>query len=380
MPEPLTIRCSALPLASACPASQLADGVRVDSADESAALGSAVHQVLAEWIRDRGERPIEEVAEYWGADQDEVAQLASLGRLCWRQLRDHFPAPAVEAELQQAINGVLLTGHIDLHSIVGDELRILDWKTGREDADHDAQLRGYGWLGLNAIGDGGLRAAHVLTVRVRDQVVDGARYTREELAAWWDGLVDQLRGGRYNPGVPQCLHCPRRLSCAARRDLIQQAAALSEGKLAIGPNNAGQVYDRVRLLDAACAEARDALRFLVAEAGGALHLGDGRQLQITQQKHREIEARLALPVLREFMSPDEVDGCLKVSNTLAEAATKANAGYRKKGAAVKELWTALDQAGAVHLKTVERMEIKKHVSTDATEIATDDPRFQPVID
>jgi len=380
MPEPLTIRCSALPLASACPASQLADGVRVDSADASAALGSAVHQVLAGSIQAPGNWPVAEAAARWGADVEEVGQLAGLGRRCWDQLRDFFPAPEVESELRQVIDGVLLTGHIDLHSVVGDELRILDWKTGREDADHDAQLRGYAWLGLHTIGNvTPLQAAHVLTVRVRDQVVDGARYTREDLAAWWTGLVEHLRSERHSPGVPQCLHCPRRLSCAARRDLIGQAATMAEGKLAIGPNNAGQVYDRVRLLEAACAEARDALRFLVAEAGGALPLADGRRLQITPQQHREVDARLALPVLGEFMSPDEVTGCLKVSNTLAEAAARANAGYRQKGAAVKEMWAALEQAGAVNFKTVERLEIK-HGKPDSAAIATDGTGSQPVAD
>jgi hypothetical protein len=100
-----------------CPASATPPAIRIESDDEPARIGSAVHKMLALQIGpDVGGNP-DAIAAEFRLDHDawEEAEILYLTAMkMWRQLEKHFPTPSVEVAL--ASGG--LTGHADIASVV----------------------------------------------------------------------------------------------------------------------------------------------------------------------------------------------------------------------------------------------------------------------
>src|SRR5580698_5252470 len=156
-----------------CPASIVPPAVKVNTIpDEAARLGTACHEVLQKWVRDG--QPYESIipaaATALGLeDPGELSILAYTGWKCWLEIRHHFPEPAMEVARETTRDGVTLTGHADIESVVGTQGRILDWKTGRLDMDHEWQLRCYALLMLDR--DSSLTEVYAAVVKVRDKIL-----------------------------------------------------------------------------------------------------------------------------------------------------------------------------------------------------------------
>lgn len=125
--------------------------------------------------------------------------------------------------------------------------------------------------------------------------------------------------------------------------------------------SAGDLYDRIRLLEEACQRGRDALRLLTADAGGRLPLDDGRELVIERQERREVLYGSAIPILHYLVRPEQDDDIFHVNKTAVEKAVKDNAPPGQKGAAVQDLYQRLDAAGAIRTTYQERLEVRRSV-------------------
>ncbi len=91
MNDLIPLRCSSLPLAAACMASQFHDGPITDTAGPEARLGSAVHECLV--LSFDGAFPdTEAMAKKWGVDPREVGQLYHQAMRCWDQMEESFCA------------------------------------------------------------------------------------------------------------------------------------------------------------------------------------------------------------------------------------------------------------------------------------------------
>lgn len=357
----ISIRCSRLPLALACPPSQDVDGVRVagyGDDDGAANCGSAVHEILAAAIPAGGYRTDnDDAALNWGADVAEVRRLAAWAWSQWEMLAQHFPDPQTEVHMWHEIGDTWLDGHADVLSVHDGQVRVLDFKTGRVDTDCDDQLRGYAYLASKKyplIGE-----VYAAVLRVRDQTVDGRVYTREFLEEWWARSRDRLVAtDLFNPGN-HCRHCPRQLECQSRKSLIRQSVeVLADGDVG-SPESVSAVYDAVITLEHACKQARTSLRLLCAEVGGVLPIEGGRQLQLEQHQQRRLDPGISLPILAEYIPEDRLVGCLSVSKRKVEHELRNNANRKKKAAAVRELMDRLDMAGALLTTTTERLECRR---------------------
>lgn len=361
------IRCSSLPLVSACPASLDAE-LPVNAQTPEASLGTAVHDFLAAEIAGAVN------AAFVPADQgDEFRMLTTMGLRCWSQLRHYFPAPAVEKYLEAPMGTITLTGHADVYSLelqptdgVG-EVRILDWKTGRDDLNYDDQLRGYALLGLEHCEHA--ESASVALVRVREQTVDWGHYTRNEIYRWWNGLAARVNGRHDFAAGRHCGFCPRSPACPAKTAMLTQAVTALIGvdseygdSMLMTPDALALLLDRAKLIEKACESARDLVRAEVIARGGRIATADGRELFIAAQERKSIEYAQAVEILLEELGADALTHTLSVSKTKVEEAVRAKAGRGRKQQAVKDLFDRLAEAGAIRTETTERLEVRRAVA------------------
>ncbi len=369
------IRCSRLPLLSKCAAAQSPPSVRVERDDSAARLGTAVHDCLAFCVQNVC-YDVGIMARCHNVDAEELRTLAAMGEQCWEQVRQHFPAPTVEEELRHADDWGVLTGHPDVFSVHDGWGWVCDFKTGREDEDYSDQMRGYALLMLANFEN--LQGVRVCVIRVRDRTADWSEYHDDEISHWYDDLRHRLRDGAevYRPGR-HCGYCPRFHECpgAASHLTLASEFLLTADKagcspLGFGPDRQKQVaytYDRVRLLESVCESVREEIRAEVRRAGGVLPTGDGRELVITHQERKAIDYRPAYAVLRSTLGLDRLESLLRVSLSDASEAVREHAPRGQKAKAVTELKGRLEEAGALNVTTVERLECRravKHIESE----------------
>ncbi len=359
-------RASRLPLNLLCSASLVDDGIPI-GAGEAADLGTACHRLLTDRIAGRNEMDVWEAAAFYRVDSDELAKLAAWGWKAWEAVSSHFVDPQVETSLEYSRDGFTLTGHADVLSLVGRELRLADFKTGYRDDDHTDQLKAYAFLALHMTD---CDSAYMVAIGVRNRTADGIRMTRAELDDWFAGVLRRLdRPMEYRPGS-HCRYCPRGLSCPAKTELIRQAAGALFAEddpagisLPVELSERGQVLadllDHCRLIEDVSGAVRALIKADVAAHGGKLPTRDGRQLEIVEQKRREIQFPEAYPILSEVLGEQELRKLLKVSKGAVETAAKAGAPRGRKGLAVQQLLAELEQADALASKTIERLEIRR---------------------
>ena len=148
------MRASRLPLSLLCPASQLEPAVKIGGDPSAADLGTAAHWMLTGLVS--GKRQFEDMHEaalVHRVPLEELQMLVGIGWRCWRQVAEHFPAPAVEVAMSNEGSGEspVLTGHCDVLSVSDGIVRVADYKTGRINAKHDAQLRAYALLAMRTV-------------------------------------------------------------------------------------------------------------------------------------------------------------------------------------------------------------------------------------
>jgi hypothetical protein len=343
--------------------------VDVDWATEAADIGSAVHQLLAARIGGF-EWDVDAVALEWNCDPDELSRLFGWSWRAWLSVAKHFPEPRqIERELTMATPGpVMLSGHVDLLCALGSEIRLLDWKTGRVDADHRQQIMGYCWLALQNYPDS--ESAYAMVLRVRDQSLDAHRYSRAELDRWYANLCRKMdTPHRFRPGR-HCVGCPRGASCPAKTALISQAAQGLSGfshdfltQLPPPGPARGQVLaellDRVKLIERVCEQAREMVRADVARQGGSMVSEDGRELRLVSSDRTRILYEEAWPLLARMLPTEIWNQVVEIKKGEVEKAVRQAAPYRQGGKAVAALLAELERLGAVTKTAVSRLEVRR---------------------
>jgi hypothetical protein len=339
-------------------------------------MGTAAHFALHMHV-DGHSMEDGEVAQIYDVDPTELGVLASLGRRCWAQVRDFYQDAHTELHMRHPLPGVdgyILDGTADVVSEVQaqEEIRVLDWKTGREDYDHGQQLRGYGWLALQQAP--WATFAHVAVVRVREQTIDRDRFSRMELDAWAERLGHQLaETPRYQPGE-HCRFCPHGGDCPAKTAMMRQAIESiligqvenTEGEH-FPPAIVGRLFDRLRLAEKACEDIRGLVRAEVARAGGTLAIEGGRELRLTEQRQRRILPS-ALSILIQTLGHSGAQECLTVSKTKVEKAVGETAPRGKKSERIKQFLAVLEDDGHVGETIVERLEVRRSAASITHEV------------
>ena len=364
--EGIWLRCSALPLAYLCAGSVRDGGLRVDPVHEAAGAGSAAHEAMpslvetsaVEWDR------IDEIAANHGADPSEVRMLVALGAKLWATVRHFFPLSATEVPLSAEVTpGVMLTGHADVCTTIGDIAHVADWKTGRVDKSYREQMLGYAALVI--LNDADVTEAQTMILWVRDGDVEQYTLRRADLDAWRQRLISTVVewDGTYRPGS-HCHGCPRAHDCPAARSLVRRDVAALIGAeepidlSALTPAQKVALHEVERRVAQLAARVHEAIVQDVREHGAIE--ADGVRLALETREVRELDPAGAWPVLEaQGFADEDFAAVMDLRLGRIEKRVAERAGIGKGASAVRALREQLEAAGAVRRREEQRLERRR---------------------
>jgi hypothetical protein len=372
------IRASKLPLALACPQSQIPPAVLIAGDDEASRLGTAVHLRVADAITEGGYDliDVQDHAAFAGVDADELGMLVGIAMRIWREtLAPSFPDPVIEESVEVNVGDstLKLTGHPDLMTLVGTEIRGIDWKSGRVEGENvEDQMRGYAALGFARWPEAETCRWSVLWIREQELVTyperpDAPSWTRAEIEAWADGLPAWLAVEEYRPGQ-HCRYCKRRFECPARHTQLQHITGWILDTPYDDVASWLSVADAVKLIrdvEAQCKAALSAIKTEVLARGGSIP-----GLTIREQQNREIDVDRGWDLLVDAVGEPTLRRLLKASIGDVETAIKATAAKGQKGTRLKEFFGGLVTANAIRINTKQILEVENVSSSSNTKRLT----------
>lgn len=341
-------------------------------------LGTASHDALRGVVHET-HVDMRLIAARHGVSEKELGPLVWFGRKAWEELKASFPLPETEVDvsLSDVANGLKLTGHIDVLSIIGRSARGIDWKSGRkEESDYYAQMAGYAACLLR----GGYNIDDVTftVVWLRSQTVETYRFTRSDSVEFLDEVQVHLADARYTHGE-HCAYCPRSHECPAlialgRRDAAlftaDDEAALVFDLAKMSPAMVVDVRRRAKMLEKFAASLDAAIKWRIASTG-ALPSGDGYQLDLVEENgKREVDTLKAWPVLQRVLTDEEIAQCVTVSASGVDEIVAKKAGRGNGAAAKRALAEELKALGALEQPKVHKLkEVRLPMALPAKETA-----------
>jgi hypothetical protein len=363
----MKLRCSKLPLAFACPGSiRPAEGeILIEHANEYAALGSAVHEVLAGMVlASNGDGPdVRATAMKYGVDSDELARLVGYGLHAWRALAQYYPEPETEVDMEYPGETFLLSGHLDLASAGEDWVNFLDWKSGYKQPDYFHQLMGYARLVTAFFHN--VKTVRATVVWLRDWTQETLSVTVADVAKWEADLIASVVNwdGVYSAGA-HCQYCPRFAACPARQALVRSALVeIGEEGPAVLPSAMPAIVRMYRegklsVVKGLLEQIDNIIRNYI-QAVGPIDLGNGRELALAPEPRDTIDPIKAWPVMSEHLTNEQLAPAIKIGKTALLDAVADLAGKGQKGKAKAALMEELKVAGAVNSQTIYKMRERK---------------------
>lgn len=333
-------------------------------------MGTAAHdaaRALAETGSiDWGALP--SIADRHGVPIAELRMLCGMAQKLWPSVSQSFPEALTEIPLSAELApGVVLTGHVDVLSVAGTVARCADWKFGRLDSDYSSQLKAYGALVL--LDNPGLTEVTSTVLWVREGEIENYSFDRAGVARWVQSVLREIVNwdGVYRTGA-HCAHCARSHECVAANALVRRdVAAMSDQELVESAENALETMtaeEKVELLRKADMVAGYAERVRKAIKADVLENGDvvanGVRLTIDTEQRRDIDSLAAWPVLEAAgFGDEEFARCIDIRVSKAEKLVAERAGRGKGAAAVRELSAALQSAGAISVREIQKLSAKR---------------------
>ena len=389
------IRASSLPRVMACPASMRAPEIDIHASGPEAALGTAVHEVLADLVKERLEAlpDLSPYAKKHGVDEDELRFLAWRGQCLWREFGPRIDPESVLTEQKLSAidtaknedgdgDEIELVGHLDVCGLLaGAEpptLVIIDWKSGYVDRDYRDQLMGYALLArVPYMLSAKFTNVKIVTAWLRTGAWDVIDLTPADIGNFSNRLRDAVNStSRYAPDDAHCVFCPRLAECPAREALVRCAAdslypiaAGDDAGILSVRDKLAELYDRVKLLERGLDQYRDALRLSI-RADGPLQLPDGRWLTVHERSRETILFDFrAASALAPYLDHNANDisgiitalgpGAITAKKTSLLDAVAARAGRGQKKAAKESAMRDLAAAGCVGTKTYDTLAVVK---------------------
>jgi hypothetical protein len=155
-------------------------------------------------------------------------------------------------------------------------------------------------------------------------------------------------------------HFCRPARCHAHARSVTALLACPVGALAdLPPETVGELHHKLRAADALVAAGKAAIKEYVRERG-SLDLGDGTELAITQRAGAAtLDNAIAPKVLLDFMTREGLMECASLSWAKCKDWIAAHAGRGEKKAAMEAARTALEEAGAITVPTIDILTTRK---------------------
>ena len=354
------LRASQMDLFMQCGESaNVAGEILIDEPNEAGPVGSAVHEMIANYLRgDDVSR--ESVAERHGVALDDCDWLVNTAIRLWEHgrgdcpaLKTFFPSPSVEYHTRVGFDTFTLSGRADAWGDADSwgpdqSVQILDWKTGYKDTSNYHQMMAYAALFFDSIHD-----VTLTTVYLRLGSIDVRKISIAQIRAWLDQVALHIvnSAGKFSPG-DHCGYCPRKATCEGRRVWMQSAAAdllpLMQGQsLPIVRERLPEFWQYIGLVEKAAKTAREMVKDSL-RVDGPVDLGDGRAFGMVEENGTpEIDTEKAWPIIEAYVPEERRAACFKVRKTDTEKVIGELAPARQKGKLKAEFNAALDAVGAI---------------------------------
>lgn len=273
------LRASGLPAIFACPGKLTIPEAPETEPKPAADMGTAMHKLL-EMAVNAGNPPeletMEEIAQQYKADPEELKFLFWGGWNIWKDIEPRVRRDNILTEYDMETDelpGVHLTGHADLIAELDSRtIIILDWKSNREPADYEAQLKGYAYL---ASRNSGFQVVKTIIAYARLGVTEIRDYTLEEIRAFGRELSNLCDNDNkpFAPGSPACTYCKCKSNCPMWAERQRQAAhelatiVPEAGAVTLTPEKLAEWKPSVDALKKAIDRYEDALREAVKAQG-----------------------------------------------------------------------------------------------------------------
>jgi len=376
MSDLIQLRCSKLPLAFKCPGSVRPGKVSVNESHEAADTGTAAHDGARKLVRTGSVdwESVSDLAKKHGVDEKELRVLLALAAKLWEQVKQSFPNASTELELKADLGfGVVLTGHADIVSSLGDLARVPDWKFGRLDSNYREQLLGY--CALLLLKYGHLARAEAAVLWVREQEYEPHAMDRAGLYEWLARVQSEIAewNGEFRPGA-HCQYCPRSHECSAanalaRRDieiLMNQEPGLLEDAETVralvrqNPDKAISLLEIARTAQKKAERVIAALKDEVERAGDVV--GSDKRLTLQKAERRKLDAWAAFPVLQEVLEDKEMAEVIDISLSKVEELVAKKAGRGNGAKAKRDLEEKLAAAEAVKTYETASLVVRRQAS------------------
>jgi hypothetical protein len=376
-------RASSDPLYLECPgaAHPSPDEILINRNEDAGTIGTAVHEVLADWLMDP--TPNDNLDVYIQkynlspSNAKEVKILAAIGRIFWHEWdvpddAEVIPERPNDPGFEQIIDGVKYTGHTDILIKTSNTIFVLDWKTTRlEYKNYQPQLTRYCWHVSKKYPE--IENFQYVIIFLRDQIVDiGQPMKRQELEDYHDHyvqVVEKWDGKTYNPG-PNCHYCPRTLGCPAKIKFMQNMLAIfnkqDPAEIIAQCSDAQCVglYKKIGAVQGEMEEAKTNIKQrCMAMDNMALEGDAGVDLVISPTIRQEFDLVLARPALLKFLEPEQIDDCCRLSKTSFLDAISAKAPRGKKKEMKQIVMHSLEQAKCITETVQYRIGLKKSIRT-----------------
>ena len=341
---------SSLPLFVKCVSSAKELEYRYDNNSPEAKAGSAKHEVAACVVL---EQPpdLPALAERYQVELDDLEIAEACTHKIWGKIRHHFGAmPRVEVELESD----LFKGRADLVYHDGEIAVVLDWKFGRTEGEHLEQLGAYGHCVNAMYGMPSCGYVTAITAWPLLGVIDIRKLDDKWLHTFGNHIKELRRevGKTYSPGE-HCTYCRLSLSCRARDDFLRSAGNVMT-KLAadkVQPATLARLYPQAKMLENALDNYRKALRIAVEEHG-ALSIGDGRELALSDYNVTVVDAQKAWPILADpdgwRFTDDDMAKTIKMSSSAIQDVVAKRAERGDKAKVKTEVIANLIDGGAAY--------------------------------
>jgi len=354
-------RASSFPRLFACHASKGVPDIAINPGSDSSALGTCVHEGLAEYVTTEAIPDLPSLALRHDVELDDLQPLFWVGKRLWDQLSPHLKVLGVEIALEQNMGDkILITGHIDILTEQGEKMVVVvDWKSGRYQADFAPQMKAYAFLSMS----GKYEKAKIITCWLRTSEVEVVELTQDDLSKFIDEFYEALESNEYGPG-DACTFCPKKYECPARQNMAVDTGATlqrimglqeTEGMVIVTPEQIAELYLPVKQLKGYLDDFHNMVKEAVKNEG-YLELPDGRFLRTTEVKRSTINAKgasEAMPELAEEIIEMSEVGKGKLMKMVGDSVDKG------KGKARDDAWDRLVESGAAIIKTHNSLVIAK---------------------
>jgi len=367
----LHLRASQMPTAFACPMSAKLDGNKIDRANDACTRGTAFHYAMERVVTGKASPgdACKEAAQLYGSDDDDLLKMVETAAIHVQQYTENADAVHCEHPMSIQVDCLSISGTADVMIKHGDDLHIIDYKTGHVERDYFHQMAAYAYLGKVDFGPINSISCHIYYPTLDRETT--YTFTPQSLFDWMERCVAEVaERSDYSIG-DHCKFCNHAHKCPAITEATAGAiSALSEyretplaqwGEMTPEErrevaNRLAEVDDRVKIIKGQI-DRFEAFKSALIDIDGEVESDTRIYTKRTIEK-RLIDPRRGWGVLKKFLKDDsEIAECVTIGKTAAVKKVRESAGRGEKKAREIEFLIALEEGGAIKIKEEQRTHI-----------------------